>query len=161
MLSFICFFVFEFLIDEIYFFISFSFFAFIDFQSLRNIIDVVTMFSRIFVNIEMWSNNWLIFDLSLQCFILLINSLNMKIKLIVFCKFLVFQVIVSCKSVSFMFASSIISINLFVKACCVNFESSLHKEWCRMKSFSTMYFVSTSFIHSSIINIVLTLSVKK
>ena len=51
MLSFICSFVFEFLIDETHFFISFTFFAFIDFQSFRNTIDVITMFSSIFVNI--------------------------------------------------------------------------------------------------------------
>ena len=159
MFSSICSFVFDFLIDEAHFFISFTFFAFIDFQSFRNTIDVVTMFSSIFVNIEMWSNDWLIFDLALQCSILLIISLNMKIKSIVLCEFLTFQVIVSWENVNFMSASSITSIKLFVIACCVNFESSFHRKWCRLKSLNTMCFVSTSFIYFFIINIVLTLFV--
>ena len=159
MLSSICSFVFEFLIDEAHFFISLTFFAFIDFQSFRNIIDVVTMLSRIFVNIEIWSNDWLIFNLALQCSILLINSLNMKIKSIVFCEFLIFHVIVSWENFSFMSASSITLINLFVMTCCVNFDDSFHKKWCKLKSLSTMCFVSISFMHLSIINIVLTLFV--
>ena len=159
MLSSICSFVFEFLIDEAHFFVSFTFCAFINFQSFRSTIDVVTMFSSIFVNIEMWSNNWLISDLALQCSILLISSLKMKIKLIVLCEFLAF--IVSWESVNCMFVSSITSINLFVKTFFDNFKNSFHKEWCRLKSLSTMCFVSISFIHLSITDIVLTLSVEK
>ena len=161
MFLFICSFVLEFLIDETHFFIFFTFFTFIDFQSLRDIIDVVTMFSKIFVNIEMWSNDWLISDLALQCYNLLISSLNMKMKSIVLCEFLTSQVIVFCENVSFMSASLIISINLFVIACYVNFESLFHSEWCRLKLLSTMCFVSTSFIHFSITDIVLTLSVEE
>ena len=139
----------------------FYFFTFINFQSFRSTLDVVTMLSRVFVNIEMWSNDWLISNLALQSSILLISLLNIKIKSIVLCEVLASQMIVYCKSVNFMSVSSITSINLFVITCCVNFESSFHKKWCRLKSLSTMCFVSTSFIHFSITDIVLTLFVKK
>ena len=122
MLSFIWFFVFEFLIEKAHFFISSNFFTFIDFYILRNVFDVVTIFNRNFVNIEMESNNWLIFDLALQCFILVITSLNINIKSIVFWKLLIFQVIVFCESINFMFISSIMSINLLVMTCWVSFD---------------------------------------
>ena len=117
MLSFIWFFVFEFLIKNAHFFISFNFSTFIDFYILRNVFDVVTIFNKSFVNIEMWLNDWLIFDFVLQCSILLINLLNMNIKSIVFWEFLIFQMIILYESVNFMSALSIISINLFVITC--------------------------------------------
>ena len=130
--------VFEFFIDEIFFFIFLIFSTFIDFYSLRSIIDVVRNFSSNFVNIEIWSNDWLIFDFVLQCFILLINTFNMNIKSMMLWEFLAFQVIVFCERINFMSASFIISINWFVMTCCVNFNDSFQSEWCKLKSFNKM-----------------------
>ena len=159
MLSFIWFFVFEFLIDEIFFFISLIFSTFIDFHSFRNTIDVVTILNSNFVNIEIWSNDWLISDFVLQCFILLINTFDMNIKSMMLWKFLTSQIIVFCERINFMSASFIISINWFVMTCCVNFDDSFQNEWCKLKSFNKMWFVSISFTHFFIIDNVLLLFV--
>ena len=159
MLSFIWFLVFKFLIDEVFFFISLIFSTFIDFHSFRNIIDVVTIFSSNFVNIEIWSNDWLIFDFVLQCSILLISTFDMNIKSMMLWKFLAFQVIIFCERINFMLASFIISINWFVMTCCVNFDDSFQNEWWKLKSFSRMWFVSISFTHFSMIDNVLLLFV--
>ena len=159
MLSFIWLLVFEFLIDEVFFFFSLIFSTFIDFHSFRNTIDVVTILSSNFVNIEIWSNDWLISDLVLQCSILLISSFDINIKSMMLWEFLAFQVIVSCERINFMSASSIISINWFVMTCCVSLDDSLQSEWWRLKSFSKIWFVSISFTHFSMIDSVLSLSV--
>ena len=159
MLSFIWLLVFEFLIDEVFFFISLIFSTFIDFHNFRNTIDVVTIFSSNFVNIEIWSNDWLISDLVLQCSILLISTFDMNTKSMMLWKFLASQIIVSCERVNFMSASFIISISWFVMTCCVNLDDSLQNEWCKLKSFSRMWFVSISFTHLSIIDNVFSLFV--
>ena len=145
MLSFIWLFVFEFLINEVFFFISLIFSTFIDFHNLRNTIEIVTILNNNFVNIEMWSNDWLIFDLVLQCFILLIRSFDINIKSMMLWKFLAFQVIVFYERINFMSALIIISINWFIMTCCVNLDDSLQSEWCRLKSFSKIWFVSILF----------------
>ena len=152
MFSFIWFFVFEFLIDKIYFFIFLIFLMFIVFHSFKNIFDVITILNNNFVNIEMWSNDELIFDFVLQCFILLISLFDMNIKSVMFWKFLAFQIIVFCERIHFMFVSFIISINWFVMTCCVNLDDLFQNEWCKLNSFNKMWFVSIFFTHSFMID---------
>ena len=159
MFSFIWLLVFEFLIDEIFFFFSLIFSTFIDFHSFRNTIDVVTILSNNFVNIEIWSNDWLISDLVLQCSILLISSFDINIKSMMLWEFLASQIIVSCERINFMSASFIISINWFVMTCCVNLDDSFQNEWWKLKSSNRIWFVSISFTHLSMIDNVLSLFV--
>ena len=159
MLSFIWLFVFEFLSDKVFFFISLIFSTFIDFYSFRNIIDVVTIFNNNFVNIEIWSNDWLISDLVLQCLILLISTFDMNIKSMMLWEFLTSQIIVFYERINFMSAFFIISINWFVMTCCVSFDNSFQSEWCRLKSFNRMWFVLILFTHFSMIDNVLSLFV--
>ena len=108
-----------------FFFIFLIFSTFIDFYSFRNTIDVVTILSSNFVSIEIWSNDWLIFDLVLQCFISLINTFDMNTKSMILWEFLTSQVIVSCERVNFMPASFIISISWFVMTIEVDFQRSV------------------------------------
>jgi hypothetical protein len=99
--------------------------------------------SMILMNIEIWFDDWFSFDLIMQCMSFFCNSSNMKIKFMMLHELRVFYVIVFDESVRRSWVWWTTSKSWFVASCCVNLAKSLHKKWCKLKSFKMMCFFSS------------------
>jgi hypothetical protein len=99
--------------------------------------------SMILIDIDIWLNDWLNFDLIMQCINFFYNFSNIKIKFMMLHKLRVFHMIVFDESVKRNWIWWTTFKNWFLASCCVDFAKSLHKEWCKLKSFKMMCFFSS------------------
>ncbi len=109
-----------------------------------------------FVNIEIWSELWFIFDLVMQCINSSCNFFVMNIKSIVFRKWRVFEMTMFEKRMNLNCVYWTTFKNRFVASCWIDFVASLYKKWCRLKFFNKMCF-SSSFKQS--LTVFMTISV--
>jgi hypothetical protein len=99
--------------------------------------------SMILIDIEIWSDDWLNFDLIMQCTSFFCSSLNIKIKFMMLHELRVFHVIVFDESVKRSWIWWTTFRSWFVASSYVNLAESLHKKWCKLKLFKTMCFFSS------------------
>jgi hypothetical protein len=114
--------------------------------------------SMILVDIEMWFDDWLSFDLIMQYTSFFCSSSNIKIKFMMLHELRVSHMIVLDESVKQSWIWWTTSKSWFVASCCVDLAKSLYKKWCKLKSFKTMYFFSSfnrCFIVSIASNVVI------
>jgi hypothetical protein len=118
--------------------ISFSTSIFFHVLHCRSIFRFIS--SMILIDIDIWFDDWLNFDLIMQCINFFCNFVNMKIKCIMLHELRVFHVIVFDESVKSNWAWWTTSRNWSIASCCVDFVESLHKKWCKLKFFKIMCF---------------------
>jgi hypothetical protein len=99
--------------------------------------------SMILIDIDIWSDDWLNFDLIMQCINLSCSFSNMKIKSMMLHELRVFHVIVLDESVRRSWVWWTTSRSWSIASCCVDLVESLHKKWCKLKSFRMMCFFSS------------------
>jgi hypothetical protein len=99
--------------------------------------------SMILIDIDIWFDDWLNFDLIMQCINFFCNLSNIKIKFMMLHELRVFHVIVLDESVRRNWVWWTTFKSWFVALCCVDLAKSLHKEWCKLKFFKMMCFFSS------------------
>jgi hypothetical protein len=117
---------------------------FIDFHALLEKSMFVSLFSVRLIKIEIWFDDWLRFDLILQCITRFARDSIMKIRSIVLCRLRVSQMIVSIDKIKKRSRFSVRFSNWFAVACWVSRVDSFHREWCRLKSLSRIWCFSRS-----------------
>ena len=112
------------------------------------------LFNKIFIKVNMWSNDWLKFDLTSQCINLFFKCFNIKTKSMIKNLFFICHVNIFCDRVKFNFAFLTNFINCVAETCFVNRAGPHHMKWCRLKFFKNMCstFVFNCFLINDSVN---------